>query len=136
MVTTNYRNTLIQLADDSPTAVATEPPARGASPTVARLQWELLAERPYAYTSDDLLFEVHAIRNAIPDAEREAARAAFFSRSQACLRASPLPKKFGWGLHHDAEERVALVPADSEDYRRLSDDPEVTTRKAMRSRRA
>ncbi|WP_298711512.1 DUF6157 family protein [Micrococcus sp. 2A] len=40
-------------------------------------------------------------------------REAFFAKSQACLRASPLGKRHGWGLHHDAEGRVALVPLGS-----------------------
>ena len=55
-----------------------------------------------------------ADRAGIPEADRPAARAEFFSR--ACLRSSDLGKRDGWGLHHDAEGRVALVAVDSPEY--------------------
>ncbi len=72
-----------------------------------------------------------------PEAERAALRAHFFAKSQACLRASPLPKSYGWGLHFDGEGRVALCPMESEAYRRLVAGADgVKVLKAMRSRRA
>jgi hypothetical protein len=115
----NYHSTLIAVAEDCPVARAVVPPYKEAAPSIAALQYRLLAERPYALTSEDLLFEVHAIRQGIPQETRASARAAFFARSQACLRASPLPKSYGWGLHHDAEGRVALVAVESDWYREL-----------------
>jgi hypothetical protein len=132
-VTTNYVDTFIRVAEDCPVESA-EVPARAG--TVAALEYGLVSARPYALTSDDLLFEVYAIRNAVPDAERAAERDRFSARSRACLRASPLAKRHGWGVHHDAEGRVALVAVESERYRELAADPALKQLRAMRSRRA
>ena len=104
--TTNYVETFIRVAEDCPATIGTMPPS-GAWPTVARLQYDLLAEHPYELTSDDVLFRVHATRAGIPEEEQAQARAEFFSKSQACLRSSPLGKRYGWGLHHDADGRRA-----------------------------
>lgn len=134
MGTTNYHDTFLQVAEDCPVQQGTVPPER-ARPTVARLQFELAAAAPYTLTSDDLLFAVHALRTGIPEGERAAAREAFFSRSQACLRASPLPQRYGWGIHHDAEGRIALVPVGTPEYRRFAEDPSLAQLRAMRSSR-
>jgi len=132
--TTNYRGTFIEVADDCPIDHAVEPPVTD-TPSIAALHHRLIAEEPYARTSDDVIFETYALRNgiAIDDA---AAREAFFSKGQPCLRSSPLGKRYGWGTHHDAEGRVALVPRDSEEYAVLAADPDLSHTKAMRSRRA
>jgi hypothetical protein len=133
-MSTNYRGAFIEVAPDSTARTAEAPPQR-ATPSVAELQHRLLRERPYALTSDELLFEVHAIRAGIADGERDAARAAFLAKDQACLRASPLGKRYGWGTHHDAEGRVALVGIGTPEYARLAADPDLEHRQAMRSSR-
>ena len=135
MGTTNYSNTLIEVAEDCP-ATDGETPPTGAKPTVAALQYELIATHRYRYTSDDVLFEVHAIRNAIPDDAKLAEREAFFAKDQPCLRSSPLGKRYGWGIHHDQDGRVALVAVGSIEYEALAGDPSLRHVKAMRSRRA
>ncbi|MEI7025361.1 DUF6157 family protein [Paenibacillus sp. y28] len=38
----------------------------------------------------------------------------FFSKPKACLRTSPLVKKYGWGLGFDAAGKIALLGADTE----------------------
>ena len=131
----NYFDTLIAIADDSPVQEPVVPPRNDAKPTIAAEQYRLLADRPYELTSEDVLFIVHADKNGIPENERGAARAEYFSKSRACLRTSPLAKKFGWGLHSDAQGRLALVGAGTDRYRSLSDDPAVKVVKAMRSSR-
>lgn len=136
MGSTNYRGTLIRVAEDCPVEVAEQPPVSERSPSVAALQYALLSEHPYELSSDDLLFEVYATRQSVPPEERAQAREAFFAKSQACLRASPLGKRYGWGTHHDTEGRVALVPLGSERYQELASDPSVTQLQAMRSKRA
>lgn len=135
-MTTNYFDTFIEVAPDTKAVGATEPPARGSGPTVAELQYRMISEHPYEYTSDDVLFTIHADRTGIPDGEREAAREAFFAKGQACLRASPLGKTYGWGTHHDSEGRVALVPMESDEYRALAADSGLAHKAAMRSSRA
>ncbi|WP_438352423.1 DUF6157 family protein [Microbacterium sp. CJ88] len=135
MHTTNYTDTFIEVAEDCPATVATEPIARE-SPTVAELHYELVAQHPYRFTSDDVVFETYARRHDIPAGEREAARTEFFAKGQPCLRSSPLGKRLGWGTNHDAEGRVALVAVESEEYARLAADPALAHTRAMRSARA
>jgi hypothetical protein len=127
MHSTNYRDTLITVSTDCPVSVATPPGKPG---TVADRQFALLASAPYAMTSDELLLAVENERKGLVTAE------AFFARPQACLRASPLVKKNGYGLHHDAEGRVALVAIEGADYARLLADPAIAKRPGMRSARA
>lgn len=133
-MTTNYRTTFIAIAPDCPVSSAEVPPA-GDRPTVAWLQYALLHERPYELTSDDVIFAVHAARAAIPEGDRAAERQRFFAKNQACLRASPLPKRYGWGIHHDEEGRVALVAVGTPLYDELAQRSDVTQRPAMRSSR-
>lgn len=135
MHTTDYYDTFIEVADDCPAVTAQQPPATS-KPTIAALHHELIAAEPYTLTSDDVIFEAHARRAGVPDDERDAARAAFFSKGQPCLRSSPLGKRYGWGIHSDADGRVAVYPVESSEYRRLAADPAVTHTRALRSRRS
>jgi len=127
MHSTNFADTLVTVSADCPVSTGTVPQK---PETIAGLQYRLLSERPYALTSDDLLFEVHALRH--PGADR----AEFFATPHPCLRTSPLVKQFGWGIHHDSEGRIALVSAESADYRRLLAEPSITKAAGMRSKRA
>ncbi|WP_199588951.1 DUF6157 family protein [Blastococcus sp. TF02A-26] len=85
---------------------------------------------------------MHADRAGIPEEERPEARRAFYARSQACLRASPLGKRYGWGLHADAEGRLALVGRETPEYAEFAagrvpgSGAPVTVVRAMRSSRA
>lgn len=126
MHTTNYANTLITVSADCPVVAGTAPAKAG---TVAERQYALLRGAPYSMTSDELLLAVECDRKGPVTAER------FFAKPQACLRASPLVKKHGYGLHHDAAGRVALVPVESPDYERLLADDAVVKRPGMRSAR-
>jgi hypothetical protein len=56
MKTTNYFNTFIEVADDCPVTAAEVPPQKGAEPTVASIQYEMLTSAPYEHTSDDVIF--------------------------------------------------------------------------------
>lgn len=136
----NYYQTFIAVADDCPVTSSVVPTARGGQKTVAVLQYELLAGNPHGMTQEDVLFETWLRRQDLgdpPEAQRAALRTRFFAKSQACLRASPLPKTYGWGLLFDGEGRIALCPMESEEYRRLAAGVEgIKVLKAMRSRRA
>jgi hypothetical protein len=127
MHSTNFVDTLVTVSTDCPVSSGTVPQK---PETIAGLQYRLLSERPYALTSDDLLFEVHTLRNP------GTSRAEFFATPHPCLRTSPLVKQFGWGIHHDSEGRIALVGAESADYRKLVDEPTITKTPGMRSKRA
>lgn len=136
MHSTNYRSTFIAVAPDCRAVTAEVPPRRDeAIPSAAWLQYDLVSRQPYALTSDDVLFQVHAIRCGIPDADRAAAREAYFGKPQACLRSSPLVRRYGWGIHHDAEGRVALVPLGSAEYARLAADPGLAQTRGMATKR-
>lgn len=132
MHTTNYTDTFIEVAEDCKAPAGTVPPEKR-EPTVARMQYDMLRDSPYQYTSDELLFAIYAARNNIPDAERELRRAEFFSKGQPCLRSSPLAKTYGWGIHYDSESKIAIYPRESETYARLRSDPALKQLKAMRS---
>jgi hypothetical protein len=136
MHSTNYTNTFIEVAEDCPVTAAETPPVRGDSVSIANLHHDTIAGAPYRHTSDDVIFHTHATRNGIPERDLEAQRERFFAKGRACLRASPLGKRYGWGIHHDAEGRVALVPLGTDEYRRLAADPDLTHVRAMRSKRA
>jgi hypothetical protein len=137
MHTTNYYNTFIAVAEDCPVTAASLPPVKaGAAPTLAALQLSILAEAPYSYTSDDLIFRAFAMKNGIPDADANAAREAFFSKGQPCLRASSVTKRYGWGIHYNAEGKIAAFQMESEAYQNLAADPALNQLKAMRTKRA
>lgn len=135
MGSTNYFNTLIEIAEDCPASEGEMPPIKGEKQSVANLQFELLYEHPYEYTSDDVLFSVFATRKEIPQRELEEQRAIYFSKGQPCFRASPLTKRYGWGIHSNAEGKVAMFAVESEKYQQLVADESVVKKKAMRSKR-
>jgi len=74
-------------------------------------------------------------REDLTEAQLEHVREKYFAQPRACLRASPPPKTYGWGLHYDEEGRITLHAVDSAEYRRLSQDPSLTHLRAMRSSR-
>ena len=67
--TTNYGNTLIEIAKDCPVNSGETPPMKGNKKSAANLQFEMLFENPYKFTSDDILFSVFAIRKEVPKNE-------------------------------------------------------------------
>ena len=81
------------------------------------------------------MFAVHAVRNNIAEAEQESKRAEFFAKGQACLRASPLGKIYGWGIHFDGLGRIALYGRASNDYARFKRDDRLKHLNAMKSSR-
>ncbi|PSK90373.1 hypothetical protein B0I18_108103 [Taibaiella chishuiensis] len=91
--TTNYTLTFIGLAADCTADQGEAPPLNEKAKSVARLQYELLHQHPYHYTSDEVLLRVYAMRQHLASSELEAARQAFFSKGQACFRSAPLTKR-------------------------------------------
>lgn len=134
MKTTNYYNTFIEVADDCPVTEAEAPPERKRK-TKVRMQYKMLANHPYEFTSDDVIFNIYAERNGITRQEKAGEREKFFSKSRACLRSSSLGKRYGWGIHYDDEGKMALYGLDSDEYNKLSNDPDINHLKAMRSSR-
>ena len=134
MHTTNYFNTFIETAEDSKAQQAQVPPKKDEK-TIAQLQFEMVFDNPYAFTSDDVIFAAFAYRNNIPKSEHADARKNFFSKGQACLRSSPLGKRYGWGIHANDEGKIALVEMESENYKRFAANADLKHTRAMRSSR-
>ncbi len=133
--TTNYFDAFIGVAEDCP-ALSGEIPPRAEPPSIASLQFELLHHHPYTQTSDDVLFEAFAKKNGVSKKDLAKQRAVFFSKGQPCFRASPLTKRYGWGIHSDAQGKIAMYPVGSPEYVKFSKDKNLKQLKAMRSKRA
>jgi len=131
--TTNYINTFIEIADDCPTEVGEIPPIKQEAKTVANIQFEMVSKNPYKFTSDDVLFQVFATRKDLTKSEYKEAREQFFSKGQPCFRASPLTKRYGWGVHYDKEGRMAIYSAESAEYKKLVKDKTLKVLKAMKT---
>lgn len=132
--TTNYFNTFIEVAEDTKTDCGTKPAAKEKK-TVAEMQYELIVKNPYKYTSDDILFKVFADRNDLTKAEYKQAREQFFSKGQACLRASPLTKTYGFGIHFDSDGKIAIYGVETPEYEKYIADKNLKKVKAVRSKR-
>lgn len=119
----SYTDTFIQVAADCPVTSGVVPVAKGERKPLHVIQYELLSENPYKYTHEDLIFEVHIRHKSIPKEELETRgneiRETLFQKKHPCLRASLLPKKYGWGVHHNAEGKIAIYPMESEEYRQF-----------------
>ncbi|MGV3597378.1 MAG: DUF6157 family protein [Bacteroidota bacterium] len=135
MHTTNYHNAFIMIADDCPAATGEMPPMKGDKRTAANIQFEMVLKNPYKYTSDEVLFEVFAEKNDLTESEREEGWKQFFSKGQPCFRASPLTKRYGWGVHSNAEGKIALYACGTPEYERFATDKTLTVVKAMKTSR-
>jgi hypothetical protein len=130
---TNFFNTFITMADDCPINLGEVPPVKGNAKTVANIQFELISQNPYKYSSDDVLFLVFAERKDLTEDEFKEAREIFFSKGQPCFRASPLTKRYGWGIHNDSDGKIAIYASDSKEYNHFLKDPTLKIVKAMKS---
>ena len=132
----NYRDTLIEVAEDSPAAEARVPETRAGKKTKALVEYELLAQHPYTYTEEDIAFQVHAELHDIPKAVWPRERKKFLSKGHPHVRVSALAKRYGWGMHNNADGKIALVAVESPRYKQLQRDARTAKIKAFRSSRA
>jgi Family of unknown function (DUF6157) len=135
MHSTNYFNTFIAVAEDCPTPIAEIPKQKGDDKTVANLHFDMIMANPYLYTSDDVIFGTYATKNNISE-DLQTVRESFFEKGQPCLRASPLTKRYGWGVHSNAEGKVAIFPVESVEYQQFTQDSSLKKTRGMRSKRA
>jgi len=140
MENVDYISTFIEVSPDFARDAATEPRERAGAPTIASATYQLIASAPYAYRSSDVIFTVWADRQGIAADSRSEAWAEFYGRSHACLRSSDLGKRYGWGIHADADGRLAVYPVGSAAYASLAagvapDGSSVMVTRAMRSSR-
>lgn len=133
MHTTNYYDTFIEVAEDTKVSFGTKPPFKTDRKTIAELQYELLVDNPYKFTSDEIFFQVFVNRNELTTAEYKQARQQFFSKGQPCFRSSPLTKTYGFGVHADKDGKVAIFGMETEQYEKFLSDPTIKKVKAMRT---
>ena len=132
----NYYNTLIEIAEDSPATKAEVPKPKGGKKTKPVIEYEMIANHPYKYTEEDIAFETYAVLHNIPKALWPRERQTFLSKGHPHLRVSALAKRHGWGIHNNAEGKVALIAVNSLKYKKLMKDPRTTKIKAFRSESA
>lgn len=131
--TTNYIDTFIEVADDCPTNISENPKSKGDNKTIAEMQFELVVKNPYKYTSDEILFQVYANRNHLTKSEYKEASEQFFSNGQPCFRASPLTKRYGFGIYSDKDGKVAIFGRETKEYEQFVNDAKIQKVKAMRT---
>ena len=134
----NYLDTFILVAEDCLAERGIIPITKEGKPRSHHaIQYAVMMENPYELTQEDILFLVYAERNSISH-EDTATRANFFEKNHPCLRASALPKKYGWGVHFDSEGKAALYSRDSSDYKIFASGQKEGLKlvKAMRNKRA
>lgn len=135
----NPVNQFIEIAPDCETGKAIVPQDKGDKRSIATIEYELLSSKPYQYTLAELKFATHVLHKQIPQAElkahRQQLRDAFFAKPYACMRASPLTKKYGWGAHYDESGKIAIYPVESAEYKRFVKDNNIRKFSAMRSKR-
>lgn len=130
-----YFNTFIVVSEDCAIKTGVIPEEKHGKKTAASIQYELLSKSPYKYTQEDVLFQTYLIQNQLQGQEMEQLRIEFFSKPKACLRTSPLVKKYGWGLHFNDAGKIAIFGVETEEYKNLSLSDKNKVVKGMRSKR-
>jgi len=135
----SYSNTFITVSTDCPVAVGVVPEVKKDKPTIASIEYELIASNPYEYTEKDVIYLRHLQHKCISSEELTARgtqiRDELFQKPQPCFRASMLPKKFGWGIHYNEEGKIALYGKESSEYEQFveNNNGEVKLLVAMRN---
>ncbi|WP_243767447.1 DUF6157 family protein [Paenibacillus agricola] len=137
----SYVATFIQVAADCPVEYGVVPISKKEAKPAHIIQYELLKEHPYFYNHEELLFQVYLLHKGIPldqsgDILRQI-REDLFKKSHPCLRASQLPKKYGWGVHYNEVGRIAIYGKETPEYRDFLEQAgnKLTLLKAMRNKR-
>ena len=131
----NYYETFILVAEDYPAKEGVVPIIKeGITKPIHAIQYDLISQKPYKLTQEDILFMVFAERNSIPKKDTKA-RMKFFEKNHPCLRSSALPKKYGWGVHFNEEGKAALFSVSSSEYSKFAQGNDVKLFKAMRNKR-
>lgn len=64
MHTTNYFDTFISVAEDCPVTTAEVPPTKNPQ-TAAEIQYKMIKDHPYRYTSDDVIYTSNGERRGV-----------------------------------------------------------------------
>ncbi len=135
MLTTNYYETFIEVAEDCPVEKSEIPSLKNGEKTIAFIHYEVMSNNPYKLTSDDVIFNTFVQKNNIKAENMEAERKQFFAKGQPCLRSSPLTKRYGWGIHSDKDGKVAIYPMELKEYGKYCTSTSLHHLRGMRSKR-
>ncbi len=105
----NYRNVLIQVAEDCQVEKGTVPDSKN---EIAYIGYDELSKNPYKYTTLEFYRQVHHVRRGKPELKIETYD----------IRRNDLCKKYGWGIHIDESDRLALVGCETKKYKELFND--------------
>jgi len=118
----DYRNVLIQVAEDCPVNKGVKPePENG----IAYVGYDELSRNPYKYTELEFYKQVHHIRRNKPELKIETYD----------IRRNALCKKYGWGVHINESGALALVGCETDKYKELLKNVMVDKVDAFRNRR-
>ncbi|RJE90562.1 hypothetical protein D3P07_00160 [Paenibacillus sp. 1011MAR3C5] len=121
----HWTNMFVAVAPDCPVETGVVPVSKRESKPAHVIQYELLSAQPYQFTFEEQLFEVYLKHKGfdpdMPEAERSRLRDELLAKSHPCMRASQLPKKYGWGVHYNDEGRIAIYGMETEAYQELLD---------------
>jgi len=113
-------NTLITIADSSSKS-STIPVSKRKNETVKEVVYRVLKENPYQFKQYDLFYEVHI--NQLKKDKSLKLTSYMLAKSELC-------SLLGWGIHGDEHGKLALVPAESEEYRKLLNNPKIKKKNA------
>ncbi|PWJ58645.1 hypothetical protein CLV98_10310 [Dyadobacter jejuensis] len=132
---TNYYDTFLEVAEDTKATCGLQPPTKVGKTSVAEIQYELISQHPYGYTSDEVVFMTHTLRSEGMGEESEQEKDLYFSKGRPCLRTSPLTKTYGFGIHYNSEGKMALYGVETPEYAQFVADQGLAKVKAMRTKR-
>ncbi|GIO28363.1 DUF6157 family protein [Ornithinibacillus bavariensis] len=131
----SYKNTFITISEDSTVDSGIAPQPRNNKPTIASIEYDLIHNNPYEFSQEDVQFQTYLRKNQIESNQLDELRKQFFEKPKACFRASPLVKKYGWGIHYDNEGKLAIYAVNSEAYEQFLHADQITLLKGMRTKR-
>jgi len=113
-------NTLITIAESS-VKTSTIPISKRKNKTVKEVVYGVLKENPYKFKQYELFYEVHI--NKMKKGKLLKLETYKLQRSELC-------SLLGWGIYGNGKGKLALVPAESDEYKELLNDPQIRKIKA------
>ena len=111
---------LITISEDSPTKISIIPDNDG---TIPYIKYIVLKENPYKFTEFEFFKEVH----------HNIRKKSHLKIEQYSLKRMHLIKRFGWGLHINNQNKISIIPCESEQYNDLLANSSVKKLKAYRN---
>jgi hypothetical protein len=101
---------IILVAEDCPISSSEAPPL-GDKKTIARIDYEVLIENPYVFNEREFFKKVHYEQRKRFDLKIETYN----------IKRSSVVQTYGWGVHRNREGKLALIPMESAEYKKLQE---------------